>query len=260
MSVFDHYAAYYDLFYGGKDYRSESQYIIGQLRQFAPQAQSLLELGCGTAAHATELVKSGYNVMGLDMSEPMLRTARKRRETLPAEQRACLELVHGDARSVRVGRVFDAVVALFHVMSYQSSNDDLLAAMSTAAEHLSPRGTFLFDFWYGPAVLSQRPETRVHDLENDAVRVTRIARPHLRENANTVDVKFTVLVEDKATRSMQRLEETHVMRYLFLPEIDYLLARTGMERLCAREWMSDRDPSLASWSGFVVARKVARER
>ena len=259
MTVFDHYAAYYDLFYGGKDYCSESQYVIRHLREFLPKAQNVLELGCGTAAHAAELVKSGYGVTGLDMSEPMLTAARKRRDALPEEQRARLDLLQGDARSARVDRVFDAVMSLFHVMSYQNSNDDLLAAMSTAARHMSPQGAFLFDFWYGPAVLSQRPETRVHDLENDAVRVTRIARPHLRDGANSVDVRFTVLVEDKATGSVRRLG-THVMRYLFLPEIDYLLARAGMQRICAKEWMSDREPSAASWSGFVVARKLAREQ
>jgi SAM-dependent methyltransferase len=258
MTVFDHYAAYYDLFYGSKDYRSESQYVVRHLRKFAPRAASVLELGCGTAAHAAELVREGYGVTGLDMSEGMLKSARQRRDALAEEQRGRLELLHGDARRVRLGRDFDAVMALFHVMSYQSSNDDLLATLTTAAQHLSSGGIFLFDFWYGPAVLSQRPETRARDLENDSIHVTRIARPRLRENANLVDVNFTVLVQDKTTDSIRRLEETHVMRYLFLPEIDYLLATAGMQRLCAKEWMSDDEPSVASWSGFVVARKIVR--
>jgi hypothetical protein len=37
-------------------------------------------------------------------------------------------------------------VALFHVTSCQTSDDDLRAAMATARAHLRPGGVFLFDF------------------------------------------------------------------------------------------------------------------
>lgn len=255
MTVFDHYAAYYDLFYEGKEYGPEARYVAAKLAQSMPGARSILELGCGTAGHAVELIRAGYSVTGVDLSESMLVYAGAKRRTLTQQEQARMELVHGDARSVRLGRTFDAVLALFHVMSYQSSNDDLLAAFRTAADHLPAGGVFLFDFWYGPAVLSQRPETRVHDLENGAVRVTRIARPLLRENANAVDVRFTVLIEEKATGGVSRLEETHVMRYLFLPEIDWLLAASGLRRLCANAWLASDEPSAESWSAWVVAQK-----
>lgn len=256
MTVFDHYASYYDLFYAGKDYGAEARYVMRHLQEFGRGVGEILELGCGTGAHAAELARAGYGVMGVDLSERMLARANSRLENLPQPDRARLAFVHGDARSVRLGRTFDAVVSLFHVMSYQSSNDDLLAAFATAARHLSPGGVFLFDFWYGPAVLTQRPETRVHDLESGEIRVTRIARPRLRDDANAVDVRFTVLIEEKATGAVKRLEEMHVMRYLFLPEIDDLLERAGMRRERAKEWMTDDAPSVASWSGFVVARRT----
>ena len=257
MTVFDHYASYYDLFYAGKDYGAEARYVTRHLQEFGRGVRDILELGCGTGAHAAELARAGYGVTGVDLSERMLARANTRLEVLAPPERAKLRFVHGDARSVRLGREFDAVVSLFHVMSYQSSNSDLLAAYSTAARHLSSGGVFLFDFWYGPAVLTQRPETRAHDLENDDIRVTRIARPRSRDDANSVDVRFTVLIEDKAAGTVKRLEEMHAMRYLFLPEIDDLLERTGMRRECAKEWMTDNVPSLASWSGFVVARRMS---
>jgi SAM-dependent methyltransferase len=260
VTVFDHYASYYDLFYSGKDYGAEARYVTRHLREFGAGTGEILELGCGTGAHAAELARAGYEVTGVDLSERMLARANTRLEGMAAPERAKLRFVHGDARNARLDRRFDAVISLFHVMSYQNSNDDLLAAFSTAARHLSPGGVFLFDFWYGPAVLTQRPETRVHDLQNAEIRVTRVARPRLRENENIVDVGFTVLIEDKATGTVKRLEETHVMRYLFLPEIDYLLERSGMRRECAKEWMTDNAPSLASWGGFVVARRLADAR
>lgn len=256
MRVFDHYAAYYDLLYEGKDYAAETQYIVRHLLQFGADARQILEFGCGTGAHAAELARAGYHVKGVDRSESMLRSAQARRQSLPGEQQSRLEFVHGDATKVRMGRKFDAVIALFHVMSYQTANSDLLAAFTTAAQHLGPGGMFLFDFWYGPAVLTQRPETRVRNLESDSVRITRIAQSELHENSDSVDVNFTMLAEEKATGALRRFAELHVMRYFFLPEIDHFLERVGMQRLCAKQWMSDEELSRNSWSGFVLARKI----
>ena len=38
------------------------------------------------------------------------------------------------------------MISLFHVMSYQTTNADLLAVFATAAAHLRPGGLFLFRF------------------------------------------------------------------------------------------------------------------
>jgi hypothetical protein len=104
-------------------------------------------------------------------------------------------------------------------------------------------------------VLSLRPESRVQQRESERIRATRIAQPRLRVNDNLVDVNFTVLVEDSATSAVKRFEETHTMRDLFLPEVAFLLEKAGMQRACAREWLSSGESSAQSWSAVVVARK-----
>lgn len=256
MTVFDHYASYYDLFYEQKDYRAEAAYVCRHLRQHAPAARCVFELGCGTGGHAAGLVDGGYRITGVDLSDVMLARAERRRSSWSPDRQAVVRFIKGDARTVRVGEAFDAIVSLFHVVSYQTSNADLEAMFRTAADHLAPDGVFAFDFWYGPAVLSERPETRARNMENEHVRVTRIARSRLRENENLVDVNFEVLVEEKSGGRLQRIEELHVMRYLFLPEIDAVLERVGMHRLCAKKWLTDEEPSVGSWSGFVVAAKT----
>ena len=67
------------------------------------------------------------------------------------------------------------MIALFHVLSYQTSNADAQAMFETAATHIETGGIFLFDCWYGPAVLTDRPETRVKRAEDDTVEIIRIA-------------------------------------------------------------------------------------
>jgi SAM-dependent methyltransferase len=256
--VFDAYARYYDLLYRDKDYAGEASFIASRIRDHAPQAKRILELGCGTGAHAEHLARAGYSVHGLDMSDAMIERAVRRKTALPPEVADRLSFDCGDARAARTGATYDSVISLFHVMSYQTGNADLAAAFGTAAAHLPPGGLFLFDFWYGPAVLALRPETRIRRLEDGETKVLRLAESSVDENANRVDVTYTVIVDDLRTGTRQEIVEVHRMRYLFLPEIDLLLNAAGLERIESGEWMTDRPAGASTWGVFVLARKAAR--
>ncbi|GBG03764.1 SAM-dependent methyltransferase [Azospira sp. I13] len=253
MKVFDHYARYYDLLYRDKDYRGEADFIIEQVRAHAPGARSILELGCGTGIHAQLIAEAGYAVHGIDFSEAMLASAQARRAGLAPELQGRLDFSQGDVRAFRSGRTYDVVISLFHVFSYQTRNADLQAAFATAAEHLAPGGVLVFDYWYGPAVLAQRPETRVKRLSDGDLSVLRIAESSLDDMASTVDVNYETTVSVGETREVIR--ETHRMRYLFIPEIELLAAQFGFEPVVHQAWMEQGKPSSASWGAFSVLRK-----
>jgi SAM-dependent methyltransferase len=255
-AVFDAYSRYYDLLYRDKDYAGEAAFVAAQLRRYAPSTARALELGCGTGAHAEHLARMGFSVHGIDQSETMLARAVARRAGLPPEVAARLGFAPGDARTARTGDTYDAVIALFHVMSYQASDADLRAVFATAAAHLRPGGLFLFDFWYGPAVLAQRPEARVKRLEDERIRVTRNAEPAMREDQRVVDVSYAVSIEDKSTGAVQELRETHRMRYLFLPELAALRAAAFEER-ASRAWLGEDAPGAQSWSAFQILARTA---
>ena len=249
--VFDAYASYYDLLYRDKNYLAEAEYVSSRIREYAPDAGRILELGCGTGAHAEYLAKMGYTVHGVDMSEEMLSKAKARKRDLPHEISARLSFQSGDVRSVRTDQTFDAVISLFHVMSYLPTNEDVAAAFETAAAHLSSGGLFLFDFWYGPAVLMQQPETRIKRLENSQIEVTRIAEPELFVNSNLVDVNYEVFVKEKNTKIIDKLNETHRMRYFFLPELERYRCCMWKE-LISEEWLSGDSLTAKSWSGMQL--------
>lgn len=245
QGVFDAYAAYYDLLYRDKDYSGEAAYVHGLIQQYKPDARKLIELGCGTGAHAACLARQCYQIMGIDRSEAMVRQARTRN--------ADIEFAVGDLRDFRAGKTFDVVLSLFHVMSYQTGNADLRAAMATAADHLRPGGLFIFDCWYGPGVLSDPPVTRVRRLHGDGIEVTRIAEPDHHPNENRVDVHYEVIVE--GPQGLQRINEVHAMRYLFAPEVDLHLEAVGLRRLALLNWLENEPPRLGSWNACFVAVK-----
>lgn len=255
MSVFDAYAAYYDLLYRDKDYAGEAAYVHGLLQRHAPGVRDVLELGCGTGAHAVEMARYGYEVKGVDLSAAMVERAEARTAALPpgafSDPASRPRFSQGDLRDYRDGRQYGAVLALFHVISYQTTNVDLHAAMATAAANLAPNGVLIFDCWYGSGVLTDPPVTRVRRLRGDGVEITRIAEPAHFPNESRVDVHYEVIVEGPA--GAERIRETHPMRYLFVPEIDLLLESAGLFRLDVQEWVTGADPAMSTWNICVVA-------
>ena len=253
MNVFADYARYYNLLYRDKDYQGEAQFVHQQHQRYSPQTSSLLELGSGTGRHAECLAGQGYTIHGIDISADMLQRAEARRETLDEPLQSRLTFSHGDVRHVRLSQQFDAAISLFHVISYQTSHDDLAKAFTTARQHLKPGGLFLFDFWYGPAVLSGGLAVRIKRLEDEYIQLLRIAEPQLHPNDNIVDVNYTVFMTDKETQFIREIQETHRMRYLFQPELEQYLRRAGFSIAHFGEWMTGNPARRDSWGAYIVA-------
>lgn len=247
--VFGLYAAYYDLLYRDKDYAAEAAFAAGLLRGRRPDARTLLELGCGTGRHAALLAASGFEVTGVDRSEGMLAKAR-------AAGPDCSFLC-GDIRELNLGRRFDAVTSLFHVMSYQTTDEDVAAALATAAAHLRSGGLFLFDFWHGPAVLQTPPEARVKDMADERVSVHRRCEPEHDRERRVVHVRYSVDIAEQGGTRRETVRETHSMRYFFLPELEKFLADAGLEALENGEWMTGRAPGPETWSVYCLAARRA---
>lgn len=245
--VFDAYSQYYDLLYRDKDYAAEVNYIDSLLSRFAVSGRELLEFGSGTGKHGRLLAERGYRVTGIERSGEMVALATM------AEGFYCSQ---GDICTVRLGRTFDAVLSLFHVVSYQVENHAVRAVFARAAEHLLPGGLFVFDIWYTPAVYAHRPEVRVKRMADGRFAITRIAEPVIRPNENSVEVNYTIFVRNLATGAMDTLNETHPMRHFSLPELDLLATESGFERLAAEAFLTGDEPSEDTWGVCLVLRRI----
>ena len=251
--VFESYAEYYDLLYDEKPYDKETDYIEGLIRKYRPKAKTIMELGCGTGVHAVHLAKRGFSVHGIDLSEEMLKRAESRRHQLAEKVSAKLNFKKGDIRSFRAhGDIkFDVVLSLFHVLSYQVTNEDLKRTFDTAAAHLASEGMFIFDFWYGPSVLTQNPSVRVKRMENEKIKVMRIAEPLMFFEKNCVQVNYSIQVWGKGDGNFAQTNESHLMRYLFLPEIE-MLAGNQFRVRSNLAWLREQPPDVENWAALSI--------
>lgn len=246
-SVFSAYSRYYDLLYRDKDYFGEVNYIQALLNRQGIAEGNLLEFGSGTGKHGCLLADRGYHVHGIERSAEMVAQA------MSSPGFTCEQ---GDICTVQLGRTYDAVLSLFHVVSYQTSNADLMAVFARAADHLEKGGLFIFDFWYSPAVYSQRPVVRVKRMANAQMEITRLAEPVIYPNNNRVDVNYTIFACDIASGSTQINTETHPMRHFSLPEIDLLATMHSFDFIGAEEFLSGKAPDEDTWGVCVTLKKI----
>ena len=252
---FGRYSEYYDLIYKGKPYKEEADFVLARLKRHQRSIKSIIELGCGSGRHAEYLSQSGIAMTGVDLSAGMVKMAKSRAATLPAALQKRLSFSIGDVRTFSAKKTFDAAISLFHVASYQTSNDDLINYLKTANKHLKKGGHFLFDFWYLPAVLHLKPSTRFKKFSDKKSEVLRIAEPAMFAPQNRVDVQYSILFRDFSRNTVEEFSETHPMRYFSDLEIDLALRSCGFKMVEVAEWMTSKDPSENSWGVYVVARK-----
>jgi SAM-dependent methyltransferase len=255
ISNFRKYSAYYDLLYRDKDYAAEAEYAARTIRSATRDPRSILELGSGTGRHGRLLSEMGFDVHGIERSADMVAIAHATHEPLAMATGGSFTCEVGDVRSANLGRTFDAVIALFHVMSYQTTDEDLQATFWVAAHHLAPGGVFLFDVWHGPAVLTERPAKRVKKVADERFEVTRTARPDIDTTRNTVNVSYELECSDRQSGEVARFREEHLMRYLFPTEIDHLSRGCGMRVLTTQEFITSRPPSSSTWSVAYLLQK-----
>ncbi|MDD5570112.1 MAG: class I SAM-dependent methyltransferase [Bacteroidales bacterium] len=249
--TFGEYSKYYDLLYKDKDYSSEVDYIDDLINQNSSiKATDILDLGCGTGKHDFFLSQKDYKVTGVDLSEEMIKIAQQKYKSEK------LNFIIGDAGNVRVNKLFDCVISLFHVASYQTTNEDLINYFKTANEHLKQNGLFMFDFWYGPAVLTDPPVIRNKQLNDAYLEIERMATPKQDFIKNTVNVDYTVSVKDIKTNKIKVVKESHKMRYLFYPELELLLNICGFKIINNFEWLKRTPLNSNNWNGILIAGKI----
>jgi len=252
--VFRSYAKFYDAIYADKDYEAECRFVEALLAYHGVAGGSaILDLGCGTGGHVLPLARAGWRITGVDRSEDMLAIARRKLEAAGATA----EFIEGDIRTLRLGRTFGAVISMFAVVGYQLTNQDLTATFRTARAHLAPGGIFTFDAWFGPAVLTERPEAKAKTVrEPDGRMLTRVATPTLDVVAQTVRVEYE-LTEEGAIGETGDVVESHAMRFLFAQETAYFLEVAGLEVVGFMPFMHPCEtPTEHDWNVTWVARAI----
>jgi ubiquinone/menaquinone biosynthesis C-methylase UbiE len=133
-------AEYYDRIYWWKNYYREVDFLLKVFRRYGVHGKRILEVACGTGNHTKILTSKGYEVTGVDISNDVLRIARRK-------VRDHATFVQGDMRELDrvIGGEFDAVVCLFSAISYNVTMGELRKVLGGFYRHLKAGGVAVFD-------------------------------------------------------------------------------------------------------------------
>jgi SAM-dependent methyltransferase len=139
-ALYSQLVKYYDRIYWWKDYDQEVDFLVRAFRRCGIRGRRVLEVACGTGNHSKLLVKRGYDVTGVDISEDMLRIARSK-----VKQHA--KFIRGDMRDLDavVENDYDAAICLFSSISYNLTIPDLRRTIQGLYDHLKEPGVVVFD-------------------------------------------------------------------------------------------------------------------
>jgi SAM-dependent methyltransferase len=110
-----------------------------------PPGSEILELCCGSGRVTRKLLRAGFHVTGIDMSEQMLERARLGISRLPKRFRDNAELMTGDMKDFHLGRRFPLIVMAFNSFEHLYTREEIESCLRCVKEHLSPDGLFVFD-------------------------------------------------------------------------------------------------------------------
>jgi len=244
------YAIAYDALYADKDYDAECDLLEGIFRRSGRSVGTVLDLGCGTGAHAVRLAQRGFEVVGVDLSDGMLEAARRRADRAGS---ATVSFVRGDIRSLRLDRQFDAVICMFAVLGYQTTDEDVAGALDTVRLHLARGGPFVFDVWYGPAVEATGPSTRVKVVATADGVLERQASAVLQTEAHLCTVSYQLITRRPGLPD-EIADEVHRMRYFFADELERSLGDARLSLRALTPFPDTTAPlSSAAWNVLGTA-------
>ncbi|MCK4306983.1 class I SAM-dependent methyltransferase [candidate division WOR-3 bacterium] len=246
------YALSYDYFYQDKDYEKECDFIESIFKKFSGNVKTILDLGSGTGGHALILAKRGYYVMGVDRSKEMLEIAKSKAK----KENLSIEFIHGNITDIDLHQKFDAIISMFAVISYQTTNSALAGGCKVASKHLVSDGLFLFDCWNGSAVLTEKPTVRVKKVElKDNKKIIRFTDPILNTMNHTVETRFKIWKIEN-DHLIDETNESHFMRFFFPQEIRYFLEIAGFSEVEFCPFLElEKTLTEHDWNMAVIARR-----
>jgi SAM-dependent methyltransferase len=202
----------------------------------------VIDLGCGSGILSEAVASAGYDVLGIDLSGPMLDLARKRVPTATFRQESVLTAeLPPCVAACAVGEVFNY---LFDPRNGKSTLGKLLRRIHRA---LAPQGVLLLDV-AGPERFL--PHRRQLHREGDGWVV--LVDAEVDDRRKVLTRRITSFRRDGDL--YRRAEETHRQRLYSPEEIEELLQSAGFRARRLRRYGSFRLPR--GLAGFLARKTI----
>ncbi len=225
QSSFEPYGSFaeiYDQIMCSVDYEGWADYVEALLKIHAGNQviKDVIDLACGTGSSTIPFARRGYRVVGLDISETMLKLAHRKTE----EQNLSILYHRQDLRCLCLNQKFDLALLFQDGLNYILSEPELYKVFCDLYASLKCPGFFVFDLTR-PGLRSQnivKDDTCVVDLEE----LTLIMESHYQKEKELWSASLTVFQKLK-NGLYKKYREEHQEKDYAPVKIKEMLKRAG---------------------------------
>jgi SAM-dependent methyltransferase len=222
MPVYDK-PRYYEIAFSFVDIESQVDLFHAFIEEHSKRAvRRVLDIGCGPAQQLREMVKRGYEGVGLDRSPEMLGYLTERAE----EEGVTIETVQADMTDFRLDEKVDFAFILMDTIGLIGGLDKFLSHIDSVADSMNSGGLYLIENmklnWASDEFFGSQSWT----MEEDGVRVETTYSVELVDAlAQMLRETMTMEVDDHGEHTV--LQETLETRMIFPQEFITLVELKG---------------------------------
>lgn len=232
--MFTESSKFYDAIYSFKDYKKESEEITEILKNKAPDARQILDVGCGTAEHHRYL-SNDFQLSGIDLNKTFIEMAA---EKFPANQYTV-----ADMSGFKLNRSFDVILCLFSSIGYLNSEEGLISAFKCFHDHLLENGLAIIEPWFSPGNYHSG-EVRMLQCEKDDYKICRMSHSYPQNDVSVLHFHYMIGHREEG---VSYFDETHYLKMFTQEDFFDALEKTGFETEYSETGLSGR--------GIYFARK-----
>ncbi|WP_101509680.1 class I SAM-dependent methyltransferase [Thermotoga sp. KOL6] len=233
--------------------RRIAQNFIKILKNFYIRGNKVLDVACGEGTFAVAIAKQGFEVVGVDISEEMLKFAKKRAK----KEKVSVVFLRKDMRNLDFQEEFDIATCWFDSLNYLLDYNELKATFEGVWNALKPGGVFLFDMntvyglfmasQEGPIYIQQSGENifEVQDIEFDL--------------ESSVATFYVTVFERRKENLWERFDEIHREKGYKIKEIASALSTVGFTFSFYEDLLKKTLLSRFTRRLWCVARKETKE-
>ena len=226
VPLYDTLSAHYDRFVNWEARLAHELPFLVEVLEQAKSAR-VLDVACGTGRHALALADLGYQVVGTDLSAPMIARARA---ATPSD-RVRFEVAGFGEQAATVGTGYDAVLCLGNSLPHtQYPADaltvaDLRATLADLAAVLRPGGVLLVQVRNYQRVMAPEGRERFMGPQGDERQA--FVRFYDFDAPEPGLITFNMIVLTRRDDGWDQRVESTVLRPIVRDELAELLAATG---------------------------------
>ena len=205
------------------------------IKQARESRGPVLELACGTGRVTWPIARAGIEIVGLDISPPMLRTAEAKRAHESDEVSERVRFVRGDMTDFSLSETFALAIIPFRAFQVLLTAEEQRRSLTCIHRHLRPHGRLIIDIfdprldWALPERtepgLPDRP-TRTHPITGNTLTVEVLSRRN--DALRQVFREHWRFTEASSTGQVLRREDEMLeLRWTYRYEMRYLLELCG---------------------------------